>query len=394
MKNLLLCLLFALFFAVGCGKQPVEVAPAPPPPPKAQLPAYAKHWAPLVERLDQDGFDRAWLIEIFSRREARFDPAPMRTKLKELFRLYFGRERNRAIQKGLNELGYHAGKEDGLAGAGTRRAIKAFQKNYKLPVDGEPTDALLAAIAKARALPAAQRPAPPKPPKKPKTTVKPRLNVYKSALTKQQLQKSLDFYRAHLPLLEKMQAVYGVPPELAVAIFTVETRLGEYLGKRKAVLALSSMALSSDYNVIAPHVQDITLTGVGQAEREFLSAKAQKRGLWAYNELKALLKYVQGSGADPLSVPGSIYGAIGIGQFMPSNALKYGVDGDNDGDIDLFELNDMTMSFGNYMADNGWNANPLPREQQRKAILNYNRSSKYVNTVLAIAEHLRRASNK
>jgi len=48
-----------------------------------------------------------------------------------------------AIQRGLNQLGYDAGPADGLAGAKTRAAIAAFQRDQNIPADGMPSSAVL-----------------------------------------------------------------------------------------------------------------------------------------------------------------------------------------------------------------------------------------------------------
>lgn len=47
------------------------------------------------------------------------------------------------IQARLNDLGFKAGKPDGIAGSRTRKAIKAFQKSKGLPADGHPNSELL-----------------------------------------------------------------------------------------------------------------------------------------------------------------------------------------------------------------------------------------------------------
>lgn len=52
------------------------------------------------------------------------------------------------IQHRLNELGYGAGKPDGLYGPGTRKAIEAFEKNQGLPIKGQPTRDLLTELEK------------------------------------------------------------------------------------------------------------------------------------------------------------------------------------------------------------------------------------------------------
>ena len=47
-----------------------------------------------------------------------------------------------AAQRALTQLGYPAGKADGILGTATRRAIAAFQKDHGLPMDGRLTPAL------------------------------------------------------------------------------------------------------------------------------------------------------------------------------------------------------------------------------------------------------------
>ena len=67
----------------------------------------------------------------------------------------------------------------------------------------------------------------------------------------------------------------------------------------------------------------------------FFLEQREKRG---YRELKFLLTYLGKNRLDPLSIKGSVEGAIGIPQFLPSNIDHYGQDGDGDGIVDLFIL--------------------------------------------------------
>jgi len=56
-----------------------------------------------------------------------------------------------ALQTGLNELGYPAGKPDGVLGPTTRSAIRAFQQANNLVADGFPNDMLMQSVAVQRA---------------------------------------------------------------------------------------------------------------------------------------------------------------------------------------------------------------------------------------------------
>jgi len=46
------------------------------------------------------------------------------------------------IQTGLRRMGYYGGRSDGLAGPQTARAIRRYQRSYRLPVTGRPSPRL------------------------------------------------------------------------------------------------------------------------------------------------------------------------------------------------------------------------------------------------------------
>lgn len=385
-----------LFLAAACSTTPDVVpgpatprptpgptptpAPTPRPTPQAvSIPPEAAFWAPLIQKLNADGLDGRVLIALFSRPEAAFDPEPMTTKLNSLYKLLFKSDLVRSIQRGLIRLGYTPGTADGKCGGNTRRAIKAFQEVHGTVQDGEPTKELLRMVETDLALPPEQRPEP----VNTMTQGQSHPAVYKSLLTDAMLDKARAFYRANQGALQLMQERYGVSPEVVVGILTVETRLGEYLGNRKVFPTLASMALARDFTVVEPHMPR---TDYDQAERLFFMEKAREKGDWAYTELRALILHTQANGQDPFSVPGSIYGAIGLCQFMPSNALTLGVDGDGDGRVNLFTMGDAIMSIGNYLRHHGWKGDMSNRARQREVVYTYNHSNTYVNTVLAVAD--------
>jgi len=170
------------------------------------------------------------------------------------------------------------------------------------------------------------------------------------------------------------------------AIMWVETGYGRNFGRQKAASMLASMAAaSSDFSVVAPAVAEL---GQDHETLAFLRRLAVERGDWALNELEALLGYAFANGLDPNVFPGSIYGAIGWGQFMPSNILKYGEDGDGDGRVDIFNKADAIASIGRYLQGHGWAGPQMSEEARREVIMKYNRSGIYVNTVLYVADHL------
>lgn len=194
------------------------------------------------------------------------------------------------------------------------------------------------------------------------------------------------YYRDHKDDFAIIKKRYGVPGELLTALMLVETKLGRQIGRHKALVILSSMALGGDYSLIAGHVESSDLS---PEIKRWLVKRTRQKGNWAYGELKALLTYAHDNGQDPLTIPSSMYGAIGVCQFIPSSAIHYGVDGTGDGRVDLFDHTDALHSMANYMMRNRWKPD-LTREQQLKVVYRYNHSESYAMTILAVADKIRK----
>jgi len=164
----------------------------------------------------------------------------------------------------------------------------------------------------------------------------------------------------------------------------VETKLGEYMGEKNALNSLASMALCADFEKVRPHISPDLLN---ERTEEFAIRRCGTKADWAYAELKALIRYGMDNGLDPVKIKGSVYGAIGICQFMPTQVYINGVDADGDGKIDLFTRADAFHSIANYLKNSGWKAK-MSRKQQIRVIYAYNHSSVYANTVLTVAQRL------
>ena len=292
-------------------------APQAPAPDQEQtgLPAPVPEcWQKLVERLAGDGLDQIWLESVFSRLSEGFTDTPMKVKLKELYKIKFGK----------------------------RRPVNQADKE------------------KVRYLP--------------------------NILTEENTQRALEFLEQHEKIFLAAEAVYGVPKEVAVSLLLVETRLGAYLGRQPCLRNLASMATSTEKETFYAYLPSVRNDPVKEA---WMQDVLNKRSEWAYKELKALLQHSCLNDLDPLSLYGSVYGAIGYCQFMPTNIPVYGTDGNKDGKINLFEPADAIFSLSNFLRQHGW----TPRAdsaKQRKALLSYNRSSAYANTILKMADDLRK----
>jgi membrane-bound lytic murein transglycosylase B len=83
--------------------------------------------------------------------------------------------------------------------------------------------------------------------------------------------------------------------------------------------------------------------------------RAAERQAFFKGELEHFLSLTSRSGVDPLSPRGSYAGAMGLPQFMPSSWVKYAIDFDEDGKVDLFTSPaDVIGSVANYFKSFKW----------------------------------------
>lgn len=207
--------------------------------------------------------------------------------------------------------------------------------------------------------------------------------IYDVHLTPDRLAAIRLFCVEYQGALQHVEKQYGTPPELVMAILVVETRLGEYLGVQSAFNALASMAAARSLDDIGGFVPDsLTLE-----QKKYLTERMDDKSDWALKQLKALIRFATTNKLDPVSMPGSIYGAIGLCQFMPATALECGVDGDGDGRVDLYDPADAVHSVGFFLKRAGWKSG-LSQKKRVKVIRRYNNDEFYARTVLRIATRL------
>ena len=226
--------------------------------------------------------------------------------------------------------------------------------------------------------------APPQPPSRKK--------VYPGVVTAANAQRCRDFLVANPQYFARAQKLHGIPPEILASLLFVETRLGTAIGGgNNALHTLASMAVSKKAAQIPEWLAKLP---EDHAQRlDWIEDLMRKRSEWAYKEVKALVVYVRQNRLDMTAIPGSYYGAIGHGQFMPTNIVPYGADGDGDGVIDLFSMSDAIASVANYLAKHGWKPG-LNREAQFKVLRTYNHVDIYPNTILALADLVNKPAGK
>lgn len=195
-----------------------------------------------------------------------------------------------------------------------------------------------------------------------------------------------EFMKTHRGQLDAIAARYGTPAEIVTAILIVETRLGTYPMRYRAMRVFCNMAMVQDpVFIVALEEHYKSLTDLLRDEEVLKVATAKAK--WASGELYELIVLAGELGLDPHEIMGSVSGALGPAQFIPSSFRKYGVDGNDDGRTDPFDMADAMASIGHYLQKAGWRADG-DEQKQRTAIYQYNRSDIYVNTVLKIYREL------
>ncbi|HEY9039799.1 MAG TPA: lytic murein transglycosylase [Roseovarius sp.] len=122
---------------------------------------------------------------------------------------------------------------------------------------------------------------------------------------------------------QSLEARFGVPAGVIIAIHGMETGFGGFMGDSAVVSAITTLAYDcrrSDF--FKPHA-------IGA------------------------LKLVD-IGAITGSTKGAKHGELGHTQFLPGNALRYGVDANGDGRIDFYNQTDALASTANFLRQKGW----------------------------------------
>ena len=209
---------------------------------------------------------------------------------------------------------------------------------------------------------------------------------YDQFTNKWSIDRAKQYMQKYESELDRVEAQYRVDKQVITAILLVETGLGASVGTRSTLNTLSTLAALMD-----PAVRNMfwdLIPDSKKISRKKFEKKAAFRSKWAYQELKAFLTYTEREGIDPTTIPGSFAGAVGLAQFIPTNILAYGRDGDDDGMVDMLNHTDAMASVANFLKSHGWRQGQ-DHKKAEKIIHYYNHSTYYVNTILQIAKLLK-----
>ena len=201
------------------------------------------------------------------------------------------------------------------------------------------------------------------------------------------VEQSKVFFKKYLSILTKAEEKYGVPKEIIVAILKIETRFGEVLGNNHLPSVFFSTAIVNEQKFIDINnkvIDDLPDTANKKELKEKILQRSQRKSTWAINELIAMSKIEQKYDIDFNKINGSWAGAFGIPQFLPSSFLRSAVDGNGDGKIDLFDLEDAIFSVGNYLCKYKFDS----FANKKKAVYSYNNSNAYAEAVVKLSEKL------
>jgi lytic murein transglycosylase len=166
----------------------------------------------------------------------------------------------------------------------------------------------------------------------------------------------------HAALLSSIEQKFGVPRQILVAIWGLETDFGK-----------GDMGKLPVFRVLATMAHDCRRTELFQGE------------------LLAALKIVQRGDLRLGDMIGAYAGEIGQTQFLPSSYIKYGVDFDGDGRVDLrHSVPDVLASTANLLHISGFRMGAPYGEGTAnfEAMREWNRATIYRKTIGYFADQL------
>jgi lytic murein transglycosylase len=187
---------------------------------------------------------------------------------------------------------------------------------------------------------------------------------FSSRMVPPRLTRGSNMLKQYGSVLGRIEQTYGVPGEVIVAIWGLESDYGVNLGKFQTVRSLASLAYDC------------------------------RRSELFRAELMDALRIIERGDIPPQDLRGAWAGEIGQTQFMPSSYVKYAVDFDGNGRRDLLRsVPDVLASTANFLAGKGWQRGKdwEPGSVNFAVIKEWNKSEVYARTIGYFATQLARA---
>lgn len=144
-------------------------------------------------------------------------------------------------------------------------------------------------------------------------------------LTRERIEQGRKMLRTHRAILQRAAERFGVQPQYLVAFWGLETNFGSYLGNMSTLNSLATLACD------------------------------ERRAAFFTSEFLEALRLLERGDVEPSAMVGSWAGAMGHTQFMPSTYMRYAIDGDGDGRIDLWRsVPDALFSAAHFLNSLGW----------------------------------------
>lgn len=149
-----------------------------------------------------------------------------------------------------------------------------------------------------------------------------------------------------------LERQYGVPAGVILAIHGMETGFGGFMGDSAVVSAITT-----------------------------LTYDCRRSGFFKPHAIGALKLVDQG--AITANTKGAKHGELGHTQFLPGNALRYGVDANGDGRVDFYNQTDALASTANFLRQKGWKPGKGYQEGQPnfKVIKQWNAATVYQKAI-------------
>jgi len=182
-------------------------------------------------------------------------------------------------------------------------------------------------------------------------------------VTEARLKRARVLMQRHAQMLGRVERQFGVPKELLMAIWTMESDNGTGdMGKLPVIRTLATLAHDC------------------------------RRSELFQGELIAALRILQRGDLPLADLKGAYAGEIGQTQFLPSSYIKYGVDFDGDGRVDLrHSVADVLASTANLLKTNGWQTGAPYGEGTAnfQAMREWNHAELYRRALVLFAERLK-----